>query len=110
MEGPLDPGPVVVAEGADVIDDVGDVGLADLALEEGHLAVRKARLRPAAEVEHDLDQGGLVGQGMNGVDDLRRQGRQEQVEVVHRFTVGVGGDCSHGTSGVGGAGTWTRVI
>ena len=32
------PGPVVVAERADVLDDVGDVGLGDLALEERHLA------------------------------------------------------------------------
>ena len=47
MERSLDPRPVVVAERADVLDDVGDVGLVDLALEQGHLAVREPGLRVA---------------------------------------------------------------
>ena len=38
VERPLDAGPVVVAERADVLDDVGDVGLGDLAIEQHHLA------------------------------------------------------------------------
>ena len=78
VERPLDPGPVVVAERPDVVDDVGDVGLADLAIEQRHLAVREARLRPAAEVEDDLDEVLLGGQRVDGLDDLRRQRREEQ--------------------------------
>ncbi len=58
---PLDPGPVVVAERADVVDDVGDVRLGDLALQERHLAVREARLRATAQVEDDLDEGLILG-------------------------------------------------
>ena len=64
------PGPVVVAERADVVDHVGDVGLGDLALEEHLLAVGEARLRPPTEVEDDLDQRRPFGQGVDGVDDL----------------------------------------
>ena len=38
------------------------------------LAVREAGLGLAAEVHHDLDQLGRVGQGVDGGDDVRRQG------------------------------------
>ena len=55
------------------------------------LAVREARLRPAAEVQDDLDQRLLLGQRVDGVDDLRRQRRQERVEVVDRFASPVSG-------------------
>ena len=86
VERPLDAGPVVVAERADVLDDEGDVGLDDLAVEEAHLRIREARLGPAAEVHDDLDQGVRSGQGVDGGDDLGRQGREQGVEVVDRFT------------------------
>jgi hypothetical protein len=89
VERPLDPRPVVVAEDADVLDDVGDVGLVDLSLEQRHLAVGEARLRPAAQVEDDLDHVLLVGEGVDGGDDLRRQRRQERVEVVDRLAASV---------------------
>ena len=88
MERPLDAGAVVVAERADVVDDVRDVGLGDLALEQRHLGIREARLRPAAEVHDDLDQRLAVGQRVDGVDDLRRQRREQRVEVVDRFPAG----------------------
>src|SRR4029077_7356345 len=45
MERSLDPGAVVVTEGADVPDDVGDIGLDDLTVEEDLLAVGEPRLR-----------------------------------------------------------------
>src|SRR5690606_27834928 len=45
MQGPLDPGPVVVAEATDALRDVGNVFACDLAVREIHLAVRIARLR-----------------------------------------------------------------
>ncbi len=83
------PGPVVVAERADVLDDVGDVRLGDLAIEEHHLAVREPRLRSPAEVEHDLDHVFLVRERVDGGDDLRRQRRQQGVEVVDRLTATV---------------------
>ena len=88
MQRPLDPGAIVVAERADVLDDIGDVGLVDLAIEEDHLAVREAGLRTAPEIEHDLDQVVLGRQPVDGRDDLRREGRQEQLEVVHGLAVG----------------------
>ena len=62
VERPLDAGAVVVAEDADVVDDVLDVRLGDLAVEQRHLAVGEAGLGPAAEVHHDLDQLGRIGQ------------------------------------------------
>ena len=56
VERPLDAGAVVVAERADVVDDVLDVLFGDLALEQlGLAAAAEARLRRAAEVHHDLD-------------------------------------------------------
>jgi hypothetical protein len=89
VEGPLDPGPIVVAERADVLDHVGDVRLADLALEERDLAIREPRLGPPAEVEDDLDDRLLIGQRVDRLDDLGRQRRQQGVEVVDRLTVAV---------------------
>src|SRR6266508_904703 len=50
MEGAFDPGPVVVAERTDVVDDVGDIRLHDLAIEEYLFGLREARLGTAAEV------------------------------------------------------------
>ena len=81
--------PLVVPERSDVVDDVGDVTLADLAVEQRDLAVRKAGLRPAAEVEDDLDQGLLLGQGVNGLDDLGGKRREQDVEVIDRFTAAI---------------------
>jgi len=85
MERPLDPRPVVVAEQADLVDHAGDVRLGDLAVEQGHLAVREAGLGPAAQVHDHLDEGGPLRQGMDRRDDLGRQRGQEGVEVVDRF-------------------------
>ena len=65
--------------------------LGDLALEQHHLAVREARLRAAAEVEDDLDQRAPVRQRVDGVDDLRRQRPQQELEVVDRFALRSGG-------------------
>ena len=48
---------------ADVLDDEGEVGLDDLALEQAHLRVREAGLRAAAEVHDDLDEGGPIRAG-----------------------------------------------
>ena len=56
VERPLDAGAVVVAERPDVLDDVVDVGVADARRVEDRPRCREARLRHAAEVEHDLDQ------------------------------------------------------
>src|SRR4029453_9649828 len=73
VERPLDAGAVVVAERPDALDDVGDVGIADLALEQGHLRIREARLGSPAEVEDDLDQVLALLEAMDRVDDLGRQ-------------------------------------
>ena len=89
MERSLDAGPVVVPERADVVDDEGDVGLGDLALEQHRLGVREAGLGPPAEVEHDLDQRLPVRGRMDGFDDLGRQRREQDVEVIDRLTVPV---------------------
>ena len=82
VEGALDARPVVVAERADVLDDVLQVRVPDLALEELDLAVRVARLGAAAEVEDDLDQRFPVREGMERIHDLRRQRREEHAQVV----------------------------
>ena len=89
MERPLDAGAVVVAERADVLDDVGDVRLGDLALEEAHLRIREARLGPPAQVHDDLDERIAVRQGVDRGDDLRRQRREQGVEVVDRFALAI---------------------
>ena len=102
VERPLDAGPVVVAERADLVDHVGDVRLVDLAVEQGHLAVREAGLRPAAEVHHDLDEVAPLRQGMDRRDDLGRQGGEEDVEVVDQFA---GAPVGHGRSPQRTAGT-----
>ena len=51
------------------------------------LDVLLASLPP--EVHHDLDQRLAVVEGVNSVDDLRRQGREQCVEVVDRFPLAV---------------------
>ena len=84
MEGPLDARAVVVAEAADVVDDVRDVMLGDLALEQRDLAARVARLGLAAEVQDDLDQGLSLGQGANGVHDLGRERLEQDLEIIGR--------------------------
>ena len=53
--------------------------------------VGEARLRPPAEVHHDLDQGLAVGQRVDRRDDLRRQRREQGVEVVDRFALAIVG-------------------
>ncbi len=85
VERTLDAGPVVVAEHADVVDDVRDVGVGDLAVEQVLLAGREARLRPAAEVHHDLEQVGTVREAAQPIADLRRQRLHEGIEVVGRL-------------------------
>ena len=40
---------------------------------------------PPAEVHDDLDQGGPVGQRMDGGDDLGRQRREQGIEIVDRL-------------------------
>ena len=76
---------------ADVLDDVGDVAVGDLAVEQRDLRRRVARLGPAAQVQDDLDQRLPVRQGMDRLHDLRRQRRQEDVEVVHGLALALGG-------------------
>ena len=71
------PGAVVVAERADVVDDVLDVLLGDLAIEQDLLAATaEARLGTPAEVHDDLDQVALGRQRAQAVADLRRQGER----------------------------------
>jgi len=89
VERPLDAGPIVVAEGADVVDHVLDVGLADLAIEERHLAVDEARLGSPAEVHDDLDQLRRIGQVADRREDVGRKSVEEQTQVVDRFASAV---------------------
>ena len=71
VERALDAGAVVIAERADVVDDVGDVGLDDLALEELDLAVgkRASGRRPRSRTTSISDV--PVGEGMERLHDLR---------------------------------------
>ena len=93
VERPLDACAVVVAEEPDVLDDVGDVGLVDLAVEQHDLRIREARLRSTSQVHDYLDECGPVRQGVDGGHDLGRERREERVEVVDRFAAVV---WSHG--------------
>ena len=104
VERALDARAVVVAERADVVHDVGDVAIADLAIEQRDLGRRVAGLRPAAQVQHDLDQGLAVRQRMDRLHDLRRQRRQEHVEVVHRLALALAGSHADRSSFVVGPG------
>ena len=52
---------------------------------ERDLGVGEACLRDAAQVQHDLDERGLVGQGMDRRHDLRRQRAEERIEVVDQL-------------------------
>ena len=90
VERPLDAGPVVVAERADVVHHVLDVRLGDLALEQGHLAVHEPRLGPPPQVHHDLDQLRGIGQrrGPPAID-IGREGAQEQTQIVDRLASAV---------------------
>ena len=85
VERPLDAGAVVVAEDADVVDDVRDIGLGDLPVEQVLLAGREPRLRPAAEVHHDLEQVGPVGEPSQAITDLGRECLHQGIEVVGRL-------------------------
>jgi hypothetical protein len=106
VERPLDPGPVVVAECPDVLDHEGQVRLHDLAIEQAHLGVREAGFRPAAEVHDDLDQGHPIRQRVDRCDDLRRQRREQRIEIVDRFAPAVVGSHAdllwHGCVGLSG--------
>ncbi len=82
----LDPGAVVVAEDADVIHDVADVGLGHLALEEHLLPVGETRLRAAAKIHHDLEQVAAVGERAQPRHDLLRERRHQVVQVVGRLS------------------------
>jgi hypothetical protein len=88
MQGALDPGPVVVAEGTDVIDDVGDIGLGHLAGEQLLLAMNEARLGAAAQVEHHLQQVGARRERAEPLHDLIGQRGHQGVEVVGRLARG----------------------
>ena len=80
------PGAVVVAEDADVVDDVGDVGLGDLAIEQVLLAGREARLGTPAEVHHHLEQVGPVGEAAQACSTISGGSAcHERIEVVGRL-------------------------
>ena len=89
MERPLDAGAIVIAERADVLHHEGDVDIGDLAIEERHLRVGEAGLRPTAKVHHDLDQRFAIRKRVDGGHDLGRQGREQGVEVVDRFALSI---------------------
>ncbi len=86
MEGPLDPGAVVVAEDADVVHDVPDVGLGDLAVEKHLLAVGEARLRATPQVHDHLEQVAAIGERAEAGHDLRGERRHQVVQVVGRLS------------------------
>ena len=83
----LDAGAVVVAERADVVDDVLDVLLGHLALEQHLLAAAaEARLGRAAEVHDDLDQVALGRQRAQIASPISGGSAIEQrLEVVGAF-------------------------
>ena len=117
MQRALDPGAVVLAERTHVVDHVLDVVDTDLALAEDFLATTaEARLRPAAQVHDDLDDGVHPGQRPHVLTQLGRHGREQRFEVVGRIGRRRGGHgllrcrCGHQTAGTSeGSATRTRA-
>ena len=73
---------------------------------------REPALGPPAQVEDDLDEGGPVGQRVHRVDDLRRQCREEDIEVVDGLELAVRGchaDLRYRTPAGTRAGSATRT-
>ena len=76
MKGALDPGPVVVAEVADVGNYVFELGLGDLGMAENDLPPGVARFGKPPKVEEDFKQVGAAGWCLERLPDRRRQGLQ----------------------------------
>ncbi len=93
MQGALDARPVVLAEVADPVHDVGDVLAAHRLRGQLDAALGEARLRRPAEIEHDLDQRLAIRPGLDRLADGLRHHPEQQLEVVHDLSSG------HGTSG-----------
>ena len=125
MQGALDPGAVVIAEIADALDHVLDVGVGDRHPVEDDLAVDEARLGLAAEVEHHLEQVPAVGRGrLGGQSHTRREGLEEEGQLLFPgrpvFALRTAGSSArsrgprlhsslrHGRQGAGGPGTSLR--
>ena len=81
MQRALDAGTVVIAELADVVGDVVEVGGRHRPVAEQHLAAGHARFRLAAEVEDDLQQFARVGALVEGAGKLRWKGAGEQLDL-----------------------------
>src|SRR4029077_17595168 len=83
VQGTLDAGAVVVAEGADARDHVVDVLVCDLQVVEDHLPTGEPRLGLTAEVEHDLENLATTRrQVTGGVRDPRRESVDEELKLL----------------------------
>ena len=91
VQGALDAGPVVLAEAADALDDVGDVLAGDRLVGEELAGVGKAGLGQPAEVEHQLDQRIPVRPLLDRPAQRGGQDGEEEVEVVGGGGLGHGG-------------------
>src|ERR1035437_307346 len=85
VERPFDARAVVVAECADVVDDVLDIGFADLPFEESDLAFREARFGLAAEIHDDFDQLRSIGQLLNRSQYVGRESAEEQAKIIDQL-------------------------
>ena len=82
VQGARDAGAVVVAELAQVAHDLFQLGGGDLGVGQFEFALAVARARPAAEVEHDFQQGVEVVFSLNRAANRRRQRLQQRVYVA----------------------------
>ena len=82
MQGSLDPRAIVVAELADVVGHVLEVGRRYGMVREEHLATGNPRLRLATQVEHDLEQ---LARMDALVERARQVGRQRTREELDLF-------------------------
>lgn len=82
MEGALNASTVVIAKVADVLDHPLEVIFGDFVVAEHDFAARVARLGEAAKIHHDFEQPGTARLIVERFADARREGIEEEVEVV----------------------------
>jgi len=81
VEGPLDPGPVVVAEFSHERQDVGEVLVADGSFLQPCRAIGEARFGVAAQVHDHLDE--LIdGEGIDGRLQVTGKGGDQEADIL----------------------------
>ncbi len=116
VQRPLDAGPVVIAELADPVGDVVEVGRGHRPVGEEHLPPGHPGLRLAPEVEHDLQQLGGIDPVVEGLVEVggQRLGEELDLGIPGRLAAaddGIGHQPNAGTIPFSRAGTrWASSL